>query len=265
MFKRLFGKKKSASATLPSQPDFIIVGAQKAATSSVFEALAQHPQFYLPEEKELHYFDFRFGDSKDSYLEKLSCPEGTKCGEASPFYAAHPQAIERIYSTFPKTKIIFIIRNPVDRAISHYRMNIQRGIEGLSPLQAMATEHIRLNDALKNDESWDNAESSLQNYSYQLRGFYTEQYKRILAHFPKNQVWVMRFEDLLSDPTEAMNALTKWLGVDSSGHEWGEFPHENASMESDFDESYARRFLAKRFEEEVALQKEIIELSFGSW
>lgn len=265
MFKRLFGKKNSANASLPSHPDFIIVGAQKAATSSLFTALAEHPDFYLPDEKELHYFDFQFSDSKELYLKKLSCPNGKKTGEASPFYAVHPQVMKRIYSTFPKTKIIFILRDSVDRALSHYRMNVQRGIEPLSPLQAMTTEHIRLNKALKSGESWDSAESSLQNYSYQLRGFYTEQYKRIMEYFPKNQVWVMRYEDLLLEPAQALEALTKWLGVDSFNFKWDIFPHVNASMKSCHDEIYAHRFLVKRFQKELALQKEIIELSFGSW
>lgn len=265
MFARLFKSlnKKSGGMT-PKAPDFIIVGAQKAGTTSLYNALMRHPQFFEASVKEVHYFDFNFSKPKDWYFEQFTRPANKFSGEASPLYSVHPQAVKRIFELVPDVKILFVMRDPVERALSHYRMNVNRGIESKSPLEAMAMEHIRLTKALLSGQNWDTPESDLQNFSYQLRGFYSQQYAKILEFFPAKQIWTTRLESLTENPAEALRNLGSWLGVDSWDG-WEAFPHDNQSSEVDVELEYARKYLQMRFNEERNRQRELIPLSYGSW
>ncbi|MCC5917609.1 MAG: sulfotransferase [Cryomorphaceae bacterium] len=258
----LFKKKKKVSL-LPGKPDFIIVGAQKAGTSSLYEALCSHPEIEAAQNKEIHFFDFNYENGKEWYQEQLQRAQGKKCGEASPFYIYHPKVAERIAEMYPKVKLIFLFRDPAARAVSHFRMNVADGTENLSPLQAMVAEENRVLEAMKKGESWDTPDSAFQHFTYKSRGHYEEQWLRFSKHFSRSQMFALRLEDLVSDTETCLNALAKFIGVKS--HNWGEFPRLNSTEDSGQYEGYAQRYLEVYFEPHYAKMKTIIPLAVGSW
>ena len=254
----MFGKKK-----IPGSPDFIIVGAQKAATSSLYKALCSHPDVYPAERKEIHFFDFNYEQGVEWYQTQLKRPKGKICGEASPFYIHHPKVATRIERTFPRVKLIFIFRDPVERALSHYRMNVAEGIEPLSPLRAMVAEEQRILEALKRGESRDNPESAFQRYTYKSRGHYDKQWMEYARLFPKKQMFAIRMETLLANPKESLVALAGFLGLKS--HSWPSLPHANPSPEQQHDETFAKKYLQTYFTHHWEKTKSIVPLSTGSW
>lgn len=264
----LFRKKKKgakSSSTSPASPSFIIVGAQKSGTSTLYEMLAKHPKVYRNEKKELHFFDFNYNAGKDTYREQLSCPEGMITGEASPFYMYHPAVAARIAKMYPNVKLIFILRDPAERALSHYRMNAERGIEPLSPLMALVTEEDRLLKAMQAGESWDTPDSTFQNFTYKSRGHYEAQWINFTKHFKRQQMFVLRMETLLAQPAECMKALTAFLKLPAHNWKSETLPHENASQGIQADESFAKEYLHHYFTPHLEKLKAWVPLSIGSW
>jgi hypothetical protein len=261
----LFKKKPSAGKSQPTSPSFIIVGAQKSGTSTLYEMLCKHPNVHHNEQKELHFFDFNFDKGKTHYREQLSCPEGMVSGDASPFYMYHPAVAGRIAKAFPKAKMIFILRDPAERALSHYRMNTESGVETLSPLMALVAEEDRLLKAMQAGDSWDTPNSAYQNFTYKSRGHYETQWMNFSKHFPRKQLFVLRMETLIANPSATMQALTKFLELPA--HNWSseQLPHENSSKGIGADEGYAREYLSHYFTPHKNRLKAWVPLSVGSW
>ena len=100
-------------------PDFLIIGAQKCGTSSMFAYLNQHPQMKLPDVKEIHFFDLNYSNGLDwytSHFPPASLSHRMVTGEASPYYLFHPHVPERVRLHCPDVKLVVMLRNPVDRA-----------------------------------------------------------------------------------------------------------------------------------------------------
>jgi Sulfotransferase domain len=208
-------------------PDFIVIGAQKSGTSSLYRYLAQHPQVRESSVKEVHYFDGGLEDGIDTYAfgERWyrshfplasEMAAGQQAYEASPLYLLHPLAAERIARLLPQAKLVAILRNPTDRALSHYfhnvRKNDQRQFrEELGPGAAMAAEEGRLADVLARG---DYQSEAYRAYSYKARGRYLEQLERYFARFPRENLLVLRAEDLFEDPAGLMGGLCDFLGID---------------------------------------------------
>lgn len=261
----LFKKKLKTSKLQPTSPSFIIIGAQKSGTSSLYEMLCRHPKVYRNDQKEQHFFDFNFTMGKAHYREELSCPEGMVTGDASPYYMYHPAVPKRIAETFPNAKLVLILRDPAERALSQYRMNIENGTENLSPLMALIAEEDRLLKAMQAGEDWDTPNTTYQKFTYKSRGHYERQWLNYSKHFPRKQLFVLRMETLLSNPTASMEALTKFLGLPA--HKWSaeELPHENSSNGIGADEGYARQYLSHYFTPHKSRLKAWVPLSVGSW
>lgn len=116
-------------------PAFIVIGAQKAGTTSLFTYLRQHPKLFLPREKELKYFSRSDGtqSSFQEYVETHFSAQQTqnrKCGEVSPEYLYTPDSARLIQHYCPNARLIAILRDPIERAYSHYRMMVRKGLEG---------------------------------------------------------------------------------------------------------------------------------------
>jgi hypothetical protein len=115
-----------------NKPAFLIIGAQKAGTSSLFRYLSQHPDIRLPKRKELHFFDLQYSNGIDWYERLFPRKKIIKrqiTGEASPFYLFHPLVPERVFNHYPNIRLIVLLRNPVDRAYSHFHMERNRNAE----------------------------------------------------------------------------------------------------------------------------------------
>ena len=199
----------------PKPPDFIIIGTQKGGTTSLYNYLIQHPQIAPATQKEVHYFDLNFHKSPDWYYAQFPQPQNGShkiTGEASPYYIFHPQVPGRIYDLCPQVKIIALLRNPVERAISHYYYYIKIQYETLSLEEAIASEPERLKGEIEKLLANPNYYSyQHQHYSYLSRGIYADQLPAWMKLFPKSQISIIKSEDLYSNPSEIFNTVLEFL------------------------------------------------------
>ncbi len=188
--------------------DFMIAGVQKSGTSALDRYLRLHKQIAMAEVKETHFFDNEdnFIDSVDysRYHRFFTMDSGKKKGEATPIYTYWYTAPQRIWQYNPEMKLIIVLRNPVDRAYSHWNMERNRNADALSFSEAIRTESMRCRSALP-----------LQHrvYSYVDRGFYSEQLRRIWHFFPRRQTFVIKFDDLKNKPAEVLAEVALFLEI----------------------------------------------------
>ena len=208
-----------ATVTLRRMPDFIIVGAQKAGTSSLFKYCRQHPQINTCWLKEVHFFDKNFHQGEDWYRShfpiSLGSPEDNVVGEATPYYLIHPHAPKRIHDLLPSVKLIVLLRDPVERAISHYYYEIKNGREHLPIDKALMAEEKRLKDEwakMLQDDSY--ISPAHQNFSYKQRGVYLDQLEKYFTYFSDDQILLLDCQELFSTPQKALCDVFEFLGVE---------------------------------------------------
>jgi hypothetical protein len=196
-------------------PDALIIGAQKAGTSSLFAWLSQHPRVCASDVKEVHYFDLHFDKPEAWYRAHFRA--GPKPGlalEASPYYLFHPLAPARAHRQVPEARLIVLLRDPVDRAFSHHQHNVALGIDPLSFAAALEREGERLGsseqDLLTGRCSHSDAH---QHYSYAARGRYADQIERWLTFFPIDQFLFLDFHELCSSPAISLARVCEFLGL----------------------------------------------------
>ena len=193
-----------------SIPSFIVVGAQKSGTTSLYNYLKVHPEIFLPAQKELEFF------SKDALYNKgmafyrdtwFSDLRGkATVGEVSPQYTMFDAVPERIKSHLPEVKLLFILRNPIDRAYSHYKMAIRRGLvtKDFSDSVRDLLSRGAVPDKLRDSET-----------DFLLFGEYGRITARFAEYFPKQQMHFASFEELVQSPKETMQNIFRFLGVNS--------------------------------------------------
>ena len=187
---------------------FICVGAQKAGTTTLHNILRQHSEIFLPQNKEIPFFhdDNKFQKGIDWWLKENyhNVKHEKAIGVVNPEYLFFPKACERIYKHLgPDIKIIIILRNPVERAYSHYMMNIRRGIENLSFEDALSEEKNRLT---RSDYK--------KHYSYISRSLYSSQINRFLTTFTKENFLFLSFEnDIIKNRDLTLKKIEDFLGV----------------------------------------------------
>lgn len=188
---------------------FLIAGVQKGGTTALFDYLGDYPDVALSDAKELHVFDDETRDwaapDYADYHARFGEPAGRPCGEATPIYSYWPGALERIRAYNPAMKLIFVLRDPVQRAWSHWRMEYARGAETEPFDWCVRQGRQRLFDA----ELWGHH----REFSYVERGFYGEQMARVLSLFPREQVLVLTSDGLNSDPATTLGAVRKFLAL----------------------------------------------------
>jgi hypothetical protein len=199
-------------------PDFIIIGAQKSGTSSLYAQLAAHPHVLGASWKEVHFFDNHFSRGASWYRLHFPCirqleHQPSCTGEATPGYLFHPRAAERIAEVVPDAKLIALLRNPVDRAISNYWHEVERGREHLPLEEALAAEGERL----RADEAGEDDDLAFgyhhRHYAYTRRGLYAEQLKRYDRYFEGDQLLVLKSEDFFSDVQATFDRVARHLGL----------------------------------------------------
>lgn len=224
-------------------PTFLILGAQRSGTTSLFEYLMEHPQFAPPIRKELHFFD-RATQSLAQY--RASFPyrrPGRRTGEASPSYLYHPLVPGRVRDVLPDVRLIALLRDPVERAYSQYHHERALGNEPLSFADAVVQEPGRL-AADRRYKSF-----AFIHHSYLTRGEYGRQLERWLAHFPRERILVLLSQDLFEAPVETLRAVQDWLGV--APHTAGKLIPHNARDYDALDPGL-RRELRPYFAEDAA-------------
>ena len=137
-----------AGVTRTEVTELIVIGAQKAGTTSVHEWLLQHPGIHLPASKEAHYFTLDHDKTVQWYAKHYAgAQRGQLRGDITPYYAYHPYAAERIAALLPAVRLVYLVRDPVERTISHYFHEVRRGNASLSIGEALAVEPARLEGA----------------------------------------------------------------------------------------------------------------------
>lgn len=193
----------------PPLVSFLIAGVQKGGTTALFDYLGDYPDIALPAEKELHFFDDEAQDwarpDYGAYHGRFPVPAGRPCGEATPIYGYWPNSLERIAAYNPEMKLIMVMRDPAQRAWSHWRMEYARGAETHPFAWCIREGRQRLFAA----EPWGHH----REFSYVERGFYGEQVERLLALFPRDQLLFLKSDDLRADPTRPLAQVRAFLGL----------------------------------------------------
>jgi hypothetical protein len=215
---------RNLSAYRRRLPDYLIVGAQKCGTTSLWEYLNEHPAVEPAMCKEMNFFDRNYDSGLAWYRSHFSLAQDetltsssasrTLTGESCANYMFHPLAPERVRASLPQAKIIFLLRNPVDRAYSHYQLKLRRRQESLSFEDAIAAEPERLageREKIVADPhyySWEH-----DRHSYLARGRYLEQLLHWEKVFPPEQLLVLESGEFFKRTADVYARVLQFLGL----------------------------------------------------
>lgn len=189
-------------------PDFIIIGAGKCGTSSLHKYICAHPKVLAPHKKELNFFQGNFNKGVDWYLSHFPALTDSAeyiTGEASPVYFHAPQVDQRIYSLFPQTKLIVLLRNPVDRAVSWHYHQVKCGVGDKTPEAAIKDAIAKVQDLNEADLAFHGGYIQESLYFYKLQ--------RWMNVFPQEQFLILKSEDFFSQPQSVMTQVFNFLGL----------------------------------------------------
>lgn len=233
--------------------DFMIIGAQKAGTTALSYFLAQHPGITMAAGKESHLFDSAayYPEISATELNKLyaSYFDGAKpedlWADATPIYLYLPYIVPALKRYNPRLKLIVLLRDPVERALSQYAMEKGRGSEYLPLGLALLLEPLRLWLA-RNDLT---PSSSLRCHSYIDRGKYAEQLLRLSEYFPADQILVIESAQLKQDHHPVLERVYQFLGVASGIEVKPEqiFSGDYSGVKEGFGRVLIKKYLAARF------------------
>lgn len=201
-----------------AKPNFLILGAMKAGTTSLYHYLGQHPQVYMSPKKEPHYF--AYGDmplptetarymshivqTRDAYDRLFAGASGRAAvGEASTSYLSSERAVGRIAEALPGVRLIAVLRQPAERAHSHFVFNHKRFFE-IEPDFQKALDAEDARDAA----GWG------PRFHYRRKGYYAEQLSRYFAVFPRERVLVLLYDDLQRDAVGVVRRIYRFLEID---------------------------------------------------
>lgn len=205
-------------------PNFLVFGAAKSGTTSIYKYLEQHPDVFMSSFKEPGFFAFEGetptlnGPGAQKWVDKwvvtnlesyqklfAEHQEEKAIGEASPYYIYYSQSAATIHKHVPEIKLIAILRNPVDRAFSNYVWAVRDRAENLTNFQdALAAEKDRIK------ENWG------PKWHYKNQGFYYRQLKPYYELFAPEQIKIHLYEDFVAEPVAVMQDIFQFLGVDNN-------------------------------------------------
>lgn len=210
------------TGSLRVSPDFIIIGGQRCGTTSLYNTLVGNLGIAPALKKEVHFFDINFNKGMSwykahfpTYLYKFGQRASRRTfitGEATPYYLFHPNVPGRVAASFPRIKLIAMLRNPVDRAYSHYHHEVRKGFEHLSFEEAIEREQERLSGEISKMQTDENYFSfNHRHFSYLSRGVYVDQLRAWRTFFPEEQILVLRSEDFYSDSRATLRKIFDFL------------------------------------------------------
>lgn len=211
---------KKVTSQFRISPSYLIIGTQKGGTTSLYRYLSSHPDIRESYVKEVHFFDLNFDQREPWYRAHFSlrlpgmANANAISGDCTPYYMFHPHAPSRVASLYPRMKIIAVLRNPVDRAYSHYMHNKRKGRESRSFEAAIAEERLVMPEEIKRLTADPHYESTYhRHFSYAFRGIYIEQLLRWARHFPADQMLVVHSEDIFLSPQAVFSQILRFLGL----------------------------------------------------
>ncbi len=178
-----------------SKLDFILLGCQKCATTWLHRCFRAHPEICVNEEDEIHYFDIHYTRGQDWFTSFFSeAQPNQKCGDTTSSTIRSDQALERIAKDYPDVRILLSIRNPIERAFSHYWHE-----------KAKEKIHFQFEEIWSNYDLYD---------SFVGVGVYADRIKKLLTLFAKEQIQILLMDDLKSDPNSYLVKVFQHIGVD---------------------------------------------------
>ena len=227
-----------ATQSLRCMPDYCIIGAQKSGTTSLYSYLALHPQVRPSYVKEIHYYNQHYIEGKKWY--RAHFPLGPVdrekrdfiTGEASAIYLYDAESPARMFADVPEIKLMLVLRNPVDRAVSHYHHRVRSGRETRSFNEAFDSALLKM----KAGDSVPGTETDYLRY-----GCYVEDIKHWLTIFPAEQLRVIQAETLFESPAPIFKEVSEFLGIDylepasSRKFNSGGYKKDNSSLRSELD------------------------------
>jgi hypothetical protein len=249
------------TASQRQMPGYIVIGTHKGGTSSIQSYLVQHPQLIGGTHKEVHFFDYQYHKGENWYRaifpRSQDLAPGTLTGDATPLYMVHPLVPARVKELVPNAKFIVLLRDPVNRSISHYYHQVRRGRENLSIEEGFAAEAERTGPDKKRLEAGEEFKvEGFRRFSYVERSLYADQLERWFEHFPKEQFFIDTSERFYGDTENFLSDVFSFLGVDAD-FKVPDLKPRNVGMPRDDDPSMRtklREFFAphnKRLEELV--------------
>ncbi len=204
-------------------PDFIVAGAQKCGTTSLWAYLSEHPNVIPPMTKEMSFFDINFHRGLNWYrahfpLQHTATTPGQSTvsltGESTAYYMFHPLAAQRIADTTPNVKIVLLLRNPIDRAFSHYQLKVRRRQENLPFEDALAAESQRLAGEEEKIRANPRYYSFRHDrFSYLARGIYAEQVIRWRNLFSPDRLLILESGEFFTHTSEVFERVLSFLGL----------------------------------------------------
>ena len=234
-----------------SLPNFLVIGAPRCATTSLFHYLRQHPDVYLPRKKELHYFSYEYlkencsgpgdkaalatlpGTMREYEMHYSGVGVERAIGEISPSYLYWSGTSERILATLGRVRIVAVLRDPIDRAFSQYMHVVSLGRETLDFYDALMAEEERRRQRW--GDIWRYAEHSL----------YADKVSRCLAAFGSENVKIILFEELVGDTPGIMEELFRFLQVD---------PQFGCDTSTVYNRSGVQRFISEFLKKHRAIE-----------
>lgn len=202
-------------------PDFIIIGVPRAGTTSLYNYLTEHPSILPSLWKEVTFFSGNYNKGVTWYrshfplklINKIINPkEKFLTGEATPNYLYHPLVPKRIYKLIPNVKMILLLKNPVDRANSHYWQAVRKNCETLS-FEEVIKKQMSI-EPLSDEELFFSKGTGIA-HQYISGGIYINRIKRYFEIFPHEQILILKSEDLYENPTKIMKIVYEFLNIPS--------------------------------------------------
>ena len=206
-------------------PTFVVIGAMRSGTTTLSAALAGHPEVFMPPGKELHFFDQHFDRGVEWYRARFAGATEPSVGEGTPRYMYDPEAVRRMAGVLPDARLVAILRNPIDRAYSHWQHERARGREDLGFAEALEAEPRRLG-------VMDPIPAS--HFAYLDRGRYVRQLRSVCEYYPRSALHVMVFEEFRARPEPGFQELCRFLGIDER--------QSPAALRQTWNRSYGVRF-----------------------
>jgi len=192
------------TARLRRLPDFLIIGGQRCGTTSAYWYLAQHPRIRPAWVKEVRFFSQpkTYACGERWYRAHFAWrPATVLCGEATPEYMLTRDSVARMARHVPDARLVALVRDPVDRAISHYHRLVRLGLEARPLEVALAEQRERVEGRPRRGQM------------YLVRGLYAEQLEGVLAAYARDQLLVLPSEELFRRPAEAVGRIAAFLGL----------------------------------------------------
>lgn len=252
--KRIF---KMLTSSGRSKPAFIIVGAQKCATTSLYDYICRHPSVDGAEVKEVHYFDLRYNMGNCWYRSHFPLRrKGAITGESTPSLVWSTPSFSSIKTLLPSVKILAVLRDPVERAISHYYHNVRQGRETRPIAEAMfAPESLRSAKGLRPGS---NEYLQSLRFGYISKSRYGEQLRELDAFFPLEECLVLPFTDVVNIDKKTRLKVFNFLGLQD--YEVDLMSRKNVGIEKEKDEVLG---VIPRIEEQLVEDREAVLRMFG--